>query len=134
MASLEEFARRIRRRGDQVEDGTEKLLRKTFVAVGAAVVPATPVDTGRARGAWLPGVNANPGGEGSPDPSGQTAIASITSTGGQLRLNQVGVIANNVPYIGRLNEGSSKQAPANFVQKAAQTGQRTAQSTRILKR
>jgi len=95
-------------------------------------VPATPVDTGRARGAWLSGRNVARSGEGSPDPSGGVAVSEAISIGTSLRIDNVGVIVNNVPYIGRLNNGSSKQAPAGFVQKAVQTASRTVSSTRII--
>lgn len=54
----------------------------------AAVVPRTPIDTGRARRGW------------------------------QTRTNQ---IRNDVPYIGKLETGYSRQAPRGFVNQALKT-------------
>jgi len=51
----------------------------------SAVVPRTPIDTGRARRGW------------------------------QKRSNR---IENQVPYIGRLERGYSRQAPSGFVKQA----------------
>lgn len=51
----------------------------------AAVVPRTPIDTGRARRGW------------------------------QARTNE---IRNDVPYIKKLEGGSSRQAPSGFVNQA----------------
>ena len=49
--------------------------------------------------------------------SAQGAGISRIATGYSLRQGNVN-ITNNVPYIRRLNEGSSSQAPAAFVQSA----------------
>ena len=54
----------------------------------SAVVPRTPIDTGRARRGW------------------------------QARGNQ---IRNDVPYIGKLETGYSRQAPKGFVNQAVKT-------------
>jgi hypothetical protein len=85
------------------------------------VVLATPVDTGRARGNWRVGVNFDPTGEierksrkGSiAIKVGQSEIAGAKDKG----LVDI-VIANNLSYIERLNDGWSEQAPAKFVEKA----------------
>jgi len=132
MATLEQFVKNMARRGKQVEDGVERAVQKTFIAIGATIVPATPVDTGRARGGWLSGKSVAPSGEGALDPGGQGAISSATAVGISLRVEDVGVIVNNVPYITKLNRGTSRQAPAGFVEKAVQAATRTVRSTKIL--
>lgn len=77
----------------------------------------TPVDTGHARAGWIPSV-------GSPN---VTEVVGTDSSAHQAGVAQVltfklgaGVlwIASAVPYIRRLNEGHSKQAPALFVEAA----------------
>jgi len=84
------------------------------------IVPRTPVDTGHARRNWqvnwgVPTGNELPG----VDKAGSDTVTSGVSkvrTGRNRNPFLPVVIENNVPYIGRLNAGSSKQAPANFVE------------------
>ena len=79
------------------------------------LVEATPVDTGHARINWIPTTGApathevDGGGTSAPDP---TAAFAAAPPGAPL------YVTNNVPYIRKLNEGSSPQAPAGFVEKA----------------
>lgn len=120
-------------RGRQLEDNVELILAETVVETAATVIFATPVDTGRARNSWLTGVNSAPSGFGAPKPGGTDASAMATSVATTLRVDDVGVIVNNLPYIKKLNNGSSKQAPAGFVQKAAQTAVRAIRSRRLLR-
>ena len=92
------------------------LIAGTFLS---EVVPRTPVDTGHARRNWQVNVGA-PNGQELP---GVDVSGSLTITSGKSKLvaskgrNPFSLvfIENNTPYIGRLNEGSSRQAPAMFV-------------------
>lgn len=85
----------------------------------------TPVDTGWARANWIPQV-AEPfsGTAGTREQAEQGNVSSAQQAAGMASLlgykferGKV-FITNNVPYIVRLNEGSSRQAPAGFVQAA----------------
>ena len=85
----------------------------------AASEGGTPVDTGWARNNWLAAVATPPVGpigsrEDVPtfDPGAAAVLAYRSPAQGKV------YISNNVPYIGRLNAGSSKKAPAGFVQRA----------------
>lgn len=98
---------------------TERVIAKIALDVTANLKSTTPVDTGWARSNWIPSVGAAFGGTvGSP--------TAVSGSGGEGRiagykLSQGSVfISNNVPYIGRLNSGYSKQAPAGFVQRAVE--------------
>jgi hypothetical protein len=86
----------------------------------------TPVDTGWARANWIPQI-------GSPRTSTEgtreaAELGNVSTAGQEAGLASVVTsytrergaiyISNNVPYIVRLNEGSSKQAPKGFVQNA----------------
>lgn len=102
-----------------LEKVTERVIAKIALDVTANLKETTPVDTGWARSNWVPSVGAAfTGTIGSP--------SAVTSSGGEgaiagYRLGQGSVfISNNVPYIGRLNEGYSSQAPAGFVQRAVE--------------
>lgn len=89
--------------------------------VKAPPLGGTPVDTGWARNNWAIQV-------GSPrtDPIGSRERASeargvqeqskASIFGYQVESQTQVFITNNVPYITRLNQGSSQQAPAGFVQ------------------
>lgn len=88
-----------------------------------SLVLNTPVDTGWARANWVPTIgipyeggkapNQTPQGVALARAQQEQALAGILS----YRIAE-GVIwlSNNVPYIEFLNEGSSQQAPAGFVQ------------------
>ena len=65
----------------------EDVRTKVGADLMAGLILATPVDTGQARNGW-----------------------QIDTAGGQT------TVENRVPYINRLNEGHSKQAPAGFVE------------------
>ena len=110
----------IKKAQKEVEEVPLKALRRVATQVDQAVVIATPRDTGRAANNWLPSLNtpilqAN---ENASGPNGQilgVSQAVIFSA----NLGDTIYFSNNLPYIGKLNDGSSKQAPAGFVQKAA---------------
>lgn len=132
MADLRRFAGRIRVVGKRVEDNANALTRKVGLAVDAAVVMATPVDTGRARSNWQVALDAAPegtreayseGSEGSTaGPNAQAAIDQGKQVIAGYRSGQTIHITNNLPYIGRLNDGHSAQAPSGFVEKAVLVG------------
>ena len=86
-------------------------VRRVAIAVGSGVIVATPVDTGRARGNWLSSLGTPvsvmnwDGSAGFGAESSISRLRSIASNyhGGSL------FVANNLPYINRLNNGWSKQ-------------------------
>lgn len=127
MAKAGEFAKSLRLIGQKIEENTDKLTRQAALMIDQAVVMATPVKTGRARANWRVGVGA-PNPEVLPAPStpgagvqaaiaeGQQVIAGFNTEGGEGEIH----ISNNLPYIGRLNYGNSKQAPRYFVEQEVQ--------------
>lgn len=105
----------------ELTDEVNKETRIVALKALRNLVLTTPVDTGRAKGNWQVGVNSDPTAEiDSNDRSGAMAInvgqATINSIKGQGLVDVV--IANNLPYIERLNDGWSEQAPVKFVEKA----------------
>lgn len=103
---------------------TERLMQRITLNVVAQLVRSTPVDTGWARANWVPSIGTpRTGTAGSrraaedgridlgPQVAGTAALASY-------KLGPSIHITNNVPYINRLNSGSSRQAPAGFVQQS----------------
>lgn len=109
---------------------TEKLIKKITLDVTANLIAppsqgGTPIDTGWARVNWVPsmtkpfkgtagtGRDARQGDVNPADQQrGQAEILLYTLSKGNT------FVTNNVPYIQKLNAGSSKQAPRAFVQQA----------------
>lgn len=101
---------------EKVVGRIEKVTRWVALEALRRVVMKTPVDTGRARGSWQVAVSVRPTGEVDIyDKDGGATIAE-----GSREISQVGpyepiFIANNLPYIERLESGHSKQAPNGMV-------------------
>jgi hypothetical protein len=138
MASPRQFQRNMKQRGRNVEDNADQLVRKAALAIDAVLVLATPVDTGRARANWQ--VELNRPAEGtttSVSPSGREALEQGKSTIAGYRGGTPDAavhITNNLPYIGKLNDGHSAQAPAGFVEEAVITGASTVRGAKLLGR
>ncbi len=139
MATLRQFARRMRQIGVRVEHNVDVMGRRVGLAVHQAVVSGTPVDEGVARSNWIPNIGIavtrvrpafTPGSKGSTGAANTAAALSegqsvIRRFGSEQELH----ITNNLPYIVPLNEGSSAQAPAGFVQDGVMAGVEVATST-----
>jgi hypothetical protein len=122
----------MRRHGENVAKNANLIKRRAALAIDAAVVISTPVDTGRARSNW----QANLGGPAdgtleayAPGTAGSTGAANTSAALDQAKAVIAGSrpqeaihITNNLPYIGRLNDGHSAQAPAGFVEVAVLVG------------
>ena len=107
------FERDLSRFGDRAADEIDKACRKITLETFRGVILKTPVDTGRARGAW--GIGADPADR--LDPSGGAAVADVVQAlrPGVFRNGGEMVLSNNLPYIGRLEYGYSQQAPGGMV-------------------
>jgi hypothetical protein len=121
-----------------VESEIDDIARKTAFSVLTNVVLATPVGNptlwkqpesappgyvgGHARRNWQVGLRA-PKNDELPgvDKSGTTAIAKGRGTIDAYRKGKI-YITNNVPYINRLNNGWSRQAPIGFVERSITRG------------
>ncbi len=66
------------------------------------------------------------------DPSGVKTIDRGKDALANYQLGPEIIITNNVPYIERLNNGHSTQAPAGFVEKAAQAAVNAIEGATIL--
>lgn len=142
MSSLEGFARRMKMRGNNVPREVNKVKRLTALAIDQALVLGTPVNEGTARSNWLVSTDT---------PRGDIIGAYVKLTGGDMseRANADAAMAqgravvdqakpghdihltNNLDYIMALNEGSSAQAPAAFVEEAVEAGVTAARGAKI---
>lgn len=118
---------------DQVEQVAGKAVAVATLEVLGELKHRTPVDTGHARSNWIPAAGApyravEPGSAGAAQAVGEVAIATgrVAKT----------FISNNVPYIQRLDQGHSQQAPTGFVRQSVFTGLARARAkiTAMLKR
>lgn len=132
MATLSDLAKRM----DQLAEATEKKASDIAIEATMAIVEhlafTTPVDTSKAISNWQVGVGApvlsNIDAH-SPGYLGYTLMPSATETIARARAQlstkrpgQTIHITNNAPYIVALNNGSSQQAPRDFVSIAVEKG------------
>lgn len=102
----------------------KKAMKIGIIEALRQVTISTPVDTGRARWSWFLSVKVP-----SPElpPEGKYRVPQTTERIKALEQNftisDTLYLTNNVPYVPDLNEGSSKQAPARFVEKSAEIAQ-----------
>jgi hypothetical protein len=99
----------------------DKFTRRVVIQTHSNLTTRTPVDTGLARSNWQISTG-----------SARSGVRPITSQAGALSAAQSAVnrisdltpnsrgaetiyIVNNIPYIGGLNRGKSRQAPAGYV-------------------
>ncbi len=117
----------------------EEIVKKISINVTAELVEITPRDTGWAAANWIPNITT---------PALETAGTAEQAKDGNVSFapQQIGIadvltsyrlsrgpifVTNNVPYIRKLNDGSSMKAPAGFVQQAIIKGlQKTEASTK----
>lgn len=130
---LKGFSARLLKAAGSVRKTSNTIKRETAIEMLTQLVGATPVDTGRTRDAWNVSINAPnftmPSGPygGSRHrgqaitPAARGGTGAITKGRNFIRSAQVkyGVpvyIANGAPWLPRLNNGYSSQAPAQFIQ------------------
>lgn len=102
-----------------------KLVTRINLDTVAILKQVTPVDTGWARANWVPSIGTevtSTAGTRSAAEQGQLnlspqSLGEASLTGYDLVMGTV-FISNNVDYIEKLNDGSSRQAPRAFVQRA----------------
>lgn len=135
------LAKRMFRVADKIDGAANEIKKQVATVVARDLITVTPVDTSRALSNWIAthGAPANnsvlayfPGKLGSTQSKSRSAaIAAALSV---IRQAQPGVsifITNNVVYIGYLNSGGSKQAPAGFVERAELLGRKTIETAKL---
>ena len=118
---LNAFTRDLADFGAGIEEEVNAVKRKAALRVLTGVTLATPVDTGRARGNWTVSLGTPDSSlSEATDKSGGATIAKGSAVISRALPGDMIFIANSLPYIVRLNDGSSRQAPAKFVERAVQ--------------
>ena len=95
----------------------DKITRAATLELFSGVIRATPVDKGRARGGWQTGVGSAPTGDNKRLDKTEAEPLAEVERNKPPGAGHVTYLANNVPYIMDLEEGTSKQAPEGMVRK-----------------
>lgn len=118
------FTLDLKQFGKLTREQTGTVVRKVSMDLLRSVVMLTPVDTGRARANWQVAIGEPAGGweeySGGPGAAAARAINAGTATIERIDVGEdvVVSITNNVPYIERLEDGSSDQAPNGMVRQS----------------
>lgn len=131
MATLRQLAARLNNLADNADQLADEAKARVALAILKQLVADTPVDTSQALSNWRVGTGSTPppipayyaGAQGSTRAA--SLAAAISAAEAAIAANKTAdvlVIFNAVPYIRRLNEGSSRQAPAGFIEKAVLAG------------
>lgn len=116
------FSKDIRGFTSKATAAHDKITRAATLDLFSGVIKDTPVDTGRARGNWQTTVGSPAAGELERD-GAAPALAEVNANTPP-GAGQVTLLTNNLPYIGELERGSSKQAPEGMVRKNVDRVQR----------
>jgi hypothetical protein len=136
MAGLLELERLCTALPGQIENAANEMVRDIVRVIDADLVEHTPVDVTTAVSNWQPGINGAPDFELPaivPGKAGSTAgasrseaIAHVERALSEKRPGEAFFLSNVAPHIGFLNDGSSKQEPAGFVERGVRQGERFA--------
>lgn len=97
--------------------------------VESNVREATPIDTGHAAASWTDSI-----GDPVTDDTGDPGVAAARAEQGRSEVlrYELGMgnlhVSNPTDYVPQLNKGSSTQAPAQFIERAAEQAQDTVQA------
>ena len=120
-SNIREFNLGLERFAGRIPEEVEKAHRALALEGLKGVVQMTPVDEGRARGNWQ--VTHDDPASGTVerlDKNGAATVAAGNTVIGTAKAYSVTWLTNNVPYINRLEDGYSRQAPQGMVRVTAQ--------------
>jgi hypothetical protein len=133
MAGLLELERLCTALPGQIDVAVNDLARRVVRVIDVDLVEHTPVDVTTAVSNWQPGINSapdfelpaiSPGSGGSTAPASRAeAIAHVERALADKKPGEAFFLTNVTPYIGDLNDGTSKQEPAGFVERAVRIGE-----------
>lgn len=111
------FGSDMRSATKRIEDAHNKITRAATLDFFSGTIKDTPVDTGRARGNWQTAVGSAPQSVIERDDKGGTAAIAEVEAKTPTGAGQETFMANNLPYIEDLENGSSQQAPSGMVRR-----------------
>lgn len=136
MANLRDLATRLKGMSKDIDDAANERAKAAAKAILRELVEVTPVYTSKALSNWQVGVGSPVGGPiGAYFPgilgytAGESSAAALRVGYARIDAKKPGevlYISNLTPYIGELNRGSSRQAPAGFVERSILVGKTAA--------
>lgn len=140
--TLLDLANRMYALAAAIPDANSKLAVKVALTIVGDLSYKTPVDTSKALSNWVVSVGAPSVGiipanvqglkGSSQGASAAEALAKAKATLANKKPGQSIFITNNLPYIRRLNDGYSRQAPAGFVERAVLIGRKQVEKAKVL--
>lgn len=139
--TLLELADSLEKRAAKLDDEACRVAIHTAETIVADLAYKTPVDTSQALSNWQVSIGSPvdskippyyPGEGGST--RNASAQATIDAARNTLKSKRPGVtifISNVLPYIRRLNDGYSKQAPAGFVERSVLIGRNVIKKAKL---
>ncbi len=137
MPNAEILGKRLFALARRIQDNAGEIVEDTANSVGKAVVEATPVLTGFAGSNWVASQGSTPNLSRRPARGKSQTTDEIRSAVKGVGADGIITIANGgekVPYLGKLNSGSSRKAPAGFVKIAATAGAAAAAGGSLLRK
>lgn len=132
--SLLDLANSLERKAKAIDNAASQTAVDTALAIVGDLAYKTPVDTSQALSNWQVTLDTPATGNISPHYPGLQGSTQRASAAETLNLakavlktkkpGQAIYITNNLPYIKRLNDGYSAQAPAGFVERAVLIGRK----------
>ncbi|UAG58578.1 hypothetical protein Kaya_041 [Pseudomonas phage Kaya] len=139
--SLLDLADRLEKKAKAIDEAASQNAVDTALAIVGDLAYKTPVDTSQALSNWRVTLDSPATGTIAPhypglQGSSQRASAAETINAAKSVLankkpGQAIFITNNLPYIRRLNDGYSAQAPAGFVERAVLIGRKMRKKFKI---
>lgn len=109
------FGDELRRFEKEVISGSEQVIKNVFIRAGLNIIQLTPVDTFKAISNWFPARNSIST-KTTEDTNGFTKRRQEVRRVAQgFKLGDYLSITNSLPYINRLENGYSNQAPSGMV-------------------
>lgn len=138
MGTLRDLSVRLGKLSKELDNTANERAKQAAKAILRELVEVTPVYTTKALSNWQIGVGAPVAGAIGAYFPGILGYTTAESSEAALRigyaridakkLGEVLYISNATPYIGELNRGSSRQAPAGFVERSVLVGKAAARA------
>lgn len=138
--SLLDLADRLEKKAKAIDEAASQNAVDTALAIVGDLAYKTPVDTSQALSNWIVTLESPsgqqikphfPGSQGSTQRASAETLNSAKLVLRNKKPGQAIFITNNLPYIRRLNDGYSAQAPAGFVERAVLIGRKMRKKFKI---
>lgn len=139
---LRAFGRRVKVLAERFDKNSVRAVKRATTALAFSLIEDTPVDEGDAKSNWRVSsggfasgiIDAHaPGKKGSTAGANESAAKAAAEAAIAARgRGEALTVSNNLPYIERLNDGWSDQAPAGFIEAAMERALEEGRKVRFL--